>query len=314
MEQCKFFTKFRGPYRQAYLAWFYLTLRGDIAVEKDSPQKLLKSIPAAIFHPSQLESSTDSGRPDQKQMRKLLASSQSLFLTDLYGLHVLAEAYGDMLEQVLKYAVWLNDPRMVEDGMRILAQLMSLPPNFVVEDTANPSPPLPGGVGQVLDRYMRLRKQVAKLLDSPLKEFKHPPRQACMYFWICTLNVLENGTQEEAFGYAKELLQYTFAEGFDSGLLDKGRCALMYAILEMVKVVIMSMEADPEASEKLRILMYQIMGIAEGKVPAEKVGYRRLDLKRTDDYEKILCSLIRLSMYTSNLILGLENVFASREV
>ncbi len=306
-EQCKFFSKFQGPYDRSYLAWFYFALKTFFIVDKKDKVQKVKSIPSLIFHP---QSESDPYRLDAKQLHNMLINSQNLFLTDLFGIHVLVEVYANLLEEVIRSATLQSDLKAVEACLRIVAQVVALPSGYIVSENTMKNDKVGGQprLSQTLDKYMTLKKLVVKLLDSPLKDFKHTTHGACMYMWISVLNALQNESLAELLDYAKELLLHPFAGKFDTDLLDKSKCVVFYTILDIIETIIMALETRTETANCMRILMEQMIGIVEEKVPADKPAYKRLEAKRTNDYEKVLCALIRLCLYAANVIAGQGNV------
>lgn len=285
---CRIFSNFPGPLAHTYPIWFYFLVKRLFEVD---------------------------GKPKEKinlgAVSSILLNSTKLFLSNLYGLHLLSGLFVFLIKQILDRPNAVDTDKVVQASLRIMAQIACLPSNFIVTELSIMKEERPSPALTLMNRDMELQKTLTGMTDSIMKSDKFAIDSQCLTLWITAINTLQNKQCSEYWDYINVLIHHHLAVRFDNDVFDQKRFPLVLAILDILELFIycLSHRTDVETIRRLGVVSCNLMLIADDKMPVEGTSvYKKLLGGKNYGYEKVLSEIIQLCLLISNLIGGTEDV------
>lgn len=242
--------------------------------------------------------------------KQIILNSKEFFLADSHGLHTFVQFYTQILTTLMKDSSIQKDKKVTKVCLRVISQIVSISSNFIAKEAEIIKEGKATYALATMNKYMEFQNKIKQLLDIDLKGLKLSNRGFCMYLWINALNKLESRSLHERYQYAQELVERTLSERFNVDLLEKGKGTVIFVILDIVELIVFSapVGGDLAIAKRLSILLNTIIELIEDKVPSEAANYKKLNHKKGDEYEKVLCASIRLCLCISNILVDIDNV------
>ncbi len=241
-------------------------------------------------------------------VHNLLVNCQTIFLTDLYGVHLLASLFCHTILGVLRGP---HDAKLTRVCLRMLAQLSSLAPNFAIECTAIVNDERHALTHRTLNRYKELQKRIAHAIDKPGDESAGAPESRGLALWLSALYTLQNTSRPEHYTYLLKLLQLYFIEPFDRLIFEPREQAGLLSVLDIIELFVDSYGGsyDGTTTAQLQSLGLLLISFAESKLPFEgSTLYKRLLATKNAIYEKVLCAIMQLCLVIANTTPDMDNV------
>jgi hypothetical protein len=231
-------------------------------------------------------------------------SSQTLFLADLRGLHMLSLVFMQQVKEVLEAPKSPERMKVLYGSLRILGQFVCLPANFIpAEKTVQKEEGRSFALTHI-NRYLELRKAMSPFTDLVIKSNRFVGEEQGLCLWLSALFTLQNRPIEVQYAYLQDIIQYCFVNKFDKDIFEPKLFPTLLVILDIIELFVWAFakRLDTATSTHLNTVMTKLMAIADDKLPLEgRTHYKKLAAGKNCGYEKVLCAIIELCLLIVNV-------------
>ncbi len=231
----------------------------------------------------------------------LLVNSKHVLTADLYKVRCLLQSYVEMIMKVLRTSKG-GEERAGRIALNIMAQIVSLPSNFVVLDEERW---LKGRISvetlTLHGKYKEVQKDLSPFADLVWNQNVFPEEAKGMSMWVTALHYLQNFKGERHFEFMWLLVQQVLNR-FDVDVFDKRRAPTLFVAIDILELFVWSHRSDPDDVQigLMNSIQSQLIILADEKVPGEgSPQYKRLSTYKQYGYERIICGLVQLCLLMS---------------
>lgn len=288
-ELCFLYSIFPGPYIESYLAWFYFLIKCVLVPESKSNEKLTIEV-----------------------AKNILLNCKSIFLSDLYGFHLLSPMFIGLILSVLKLHLH-NEEHLLKASLIILSQIICISSNFISiekEEESKKEEKYSSALA-IMHKYKEIHKLISPFNELVLKQNSFSGTLLNMSLWITGLDILQNVKIPGQIAFLKNLIALVLSTKLESDLFDQKKVGGLLVVIDLIEVFIWHLISvtDSMVNKAFKEISSTLILLAEQITTQENTSIaKKLFMIKNYGYEKVVCAIIQLCLIISNAIPDQYNV------